>query len=122
VAARNSAEVFGLLEQGRVDAVAFSAAYLEGLRLQSPRPQSYAFMAGTVKTEPVAIVFRLADERLHALANEVIADLMRTGELARLYDKWFVRQVPGLPAPLNLPLPDALRRMFAQPGSELHDL
>lgn len=122
VTGRNAGEVFAMLEQGRVEAVAFSTPYMLALRALAPEPDRFVLRDEVLRTEPVALMFRLDDEKLHALANEVLAALMRSGEMARLYDKWFMQAVPGLPQPVGLPLSPALRRLFSEPGSEMLDL
>jgi len=74
---------------------------------------------GVLRTDPLALMFRLNDENLHALANDVLAGMMKSGEMARLYDKWFTQPVPGLPQPVGVPLSPALRALFNAPGSEV---
>ncbi len=122
VAGRTAGEVFQMLEQGRVEAAAFAEAYLMAWQMRGGEAQRWVLLDGVLRTEPVALMFRLEDERLHALANEVLAALMRSGDAARLYDKWFMQHVPGLPLPVGLPLGPGLQRLFNAPGSELAEL
>ena len=119
VTGRSDGEVFAMLEQGRVESVAFSVPSLLAQRGQSADPTRYVMRDEVLRTEYLALRFRLDDERLHALANEVLATLMRSGEMAQLHDKWFMQPVPGLPLGLGLPLPPALRKLFSEPGSEM---
>ena len=66
-----------------------------------------------------AIMFRLEDEHLRAIADEVIESLARSGELDRLYDKWFVHPIPGLAIPVGIPMSPLQREIFDAPGSEM---
>jgi glutamate/aspartate transport system substrate-binding protein len=116
---RGADESFSMLEAGLVDSIAFAAPTLMAQRARSATPARYLMLDGVLLAEPVALMFRLNDEKLHALANEVLATMMKNGEMARLYDKWFVKPIPGLPQPMGLPLPAALRTLFDAPGSEM---
>jgi glutamate/aspartate transport system substrate-binding protein len=122
VPGRHSAEVFGLLEQGRVDAIAFSTIYLTTYRSQAADPTRYVILDPVLRTEPLGLMVRLEDERLHGLTNEVLAGMMRSGDMARLYERWFVKPLPGLPDGLGLPMSPATQRLFASPGIETQDL
>jgi glutamate/aspartate transport system substrate-binding protein len=119
VFARQSADNFALLSAGRVDAIIMAQPYMLAHRALSGDPARYAVLDYVVKTEPLALLFRMSDEKLHALANEVLAGMMRSGEMQRLYDKWFTQAVPGLPAPIGIPASTATRALFADPGSEV---
>jgi glutamate/aspartate transport system substrate-binding protein len=116
---RGAADTFGLLDSNRVDAVAFPVPFLLAQRALSAEPGRFVLVDGVLVTEPLALMFRLNDEELHALANEVLAGMMRSGEMERLYDKWFNRVIPGLSQPLGLPLPEQMRLWFQAPGSEM---
>jgi glutamate/aspartate transport system substrate-binding protein len=119
---RDAADTFGLLEAGRVDAVALPTPYLLAQRALSANPGQFIAVSGVLRTEPLAIMFRLQDENLHALANEVLSGMMKTGEMARLYDKWFMQPIPRLAQPIGIPLPPALRALFEVPGSEMQGM
>ena len=116
---RHADEVFAMLEAGRVDAVLLNEPYLLTMRAASATPERYVLLEGALRTEPIAMMVRLQDEKLLALINEVVASMMRSGEMERLYNRWFVEPPPGQRVGLNMPLPPALRALFARPGSEM---
>lgn len=115
---RNPADTFALLRNGRVDAVAFSMPYLLAQRALSGEPKRYV-LGPVLRSEAVSLMFRLGDERLHALANEVLDAMMRSGELAQIYERWFTQPIPGLPAALGLPISPATQELFDDPGREM---
>lgn len=118
VPGRNSGEVFDLLEQGRVDAIAFTASYLQAHRVEAPQPERFGYLDGVLQADPVGLMFRADDHALLALANDVLTGLRRSGELARLYDAWFMQTVPGLPLSLGLPPSEALKQLLAETGGQ----
>jgi len=120
--ARQAKDTFALLTSGRVDAVASPTPSLLAQRALSVDPSHYVLVDGVLRTDPIALMFRLQDEELQALANEVIDSMMKTGEMARLYDKWFMQPIPSLPQALGIPIPQKLRELFDAPGSEMKDI
>lgn len=118
---RTGQDVFALLEAGRVDLILLPEPYALALRARAADPARYVLLDGALRAEPVALIVRLNDEKLLAVANEVIDAMMRTGEMERLYRKWFVDPPPGQKDGLGLPPSPKLRAMFANPGSEMMD-
>jgi glutamate/aspartate transport system substrate-binding protein len=47
-----------------------------------------------------------------------IGELMQSGEMAKLYDKWFMQPIPPKNAALNLPLSPMLKGLFQQPNDK----
>ncbi len=119
---RNTTEVFSLLESGRVDAIMLSAPYLLSARETTSKPSRFMLVDGALNVEPIALMVRLNDEKLLQVINEVIDSMMRSGEMERLYKRWYTAPIPGAPNGLQLPLPDALHEMFRNPGSEMLSL
>ena len=54
---------------------------------------------------------RRDDSAMQLLGNTVLADLMRTGEINKIYDKWFTKKIPGKPA-VQLPMSSTLKVAF----------
>ena len=116
---RHVGEVFSMLEAGRVDAILASAPDLVSARLGSANPSRYVLLDDKLNVQPIAMMMRLTDEKLLSFVNEVLATMMRTGEMGRLYDRWFVQPLPGMSVSLDMPAPSALLDMFKNPGSEM---
>ncbi len=41
--------------------------------------------------------------------------LYKSGEINEIYDKWFLRPIPPKNINLNVPMSDALKKVFANP-------
>jgi glutamate/aspartate transport system substrate-binding protein len=52
-------------------------------------------------------MFRKDDPAFKKLADDTIAGLAKSGELAKLYDKWFVQATPPKNTKLGMPASDA---------------
>jgi glutamate/aspartate transport system substrate-binding protein len=97
------------LETGRVDAYATDHVLLYGLISKSKNPQDYEVVGRFLSYDPYGIMVRRDDSAMRLLGNTVLADLMRSGEMQKIYDKWFN---PG-PTKINMPISPALQAAFA---------
>ncbi len=96
------------LETGRVDAYATDHVLNYGLISKSKNPEQYEVVGRFLSYDPYGIMIRRDDSAMRLLGNTVLADLMRSGEMKQIYDKWFN---PG-PTNINMPLSDALKTAF----------
>ncbi len=96
------------LETGRVDAYATDHVLNYGLISKSKNPEQYEVVGRFLSYDPYGIMVRRDDSAIRLLGNTVLSDLMRSGEMKKIYDKWFN---PG-PTNINMPLSDALKAAF----------
>ena len=50
--------------------------------------------------------------------DDALIGMMQSGEVAKIYDKWFVQPIPPKNTALDLPLSDALRELFKSPNDK----
>jgi len=96
------------LETGRVDAYATDHVLLYGLISKSKNPSDYKVVGRFLSYDPYGIMVRRDDSAMRLLGNTVLADLMRSGEMLKIYNKWFN---PG-PTNINMPISDTLKTAF----------
>jgi len=113
---KDHAESFLLLETDRAVAFALDDYLLAGFRARSNNPAAYVFLDQPLRTEPIAIMIRKDDPDFKKAVDDSIRSMMRSGELERIYSKWFTTQIPTLKAPLNMPMTNALREQFRNPN------
>jgi ABC-type amino acid transport substrate-binding protein len=77
------------LEKGDIDAFSADQVVLIGLALKSGQPAKYSILPNTISYEPFALAVRRNDADFRLVADRVISRLYRTGEIRRLYNKWF---------------------------------
>ena len=104
---KDHADSFLLLESGRADAFVMDGQILAGNIANSKAPADFKIVGEVLNVEPIAIMFRKDDPAFKKLADETIAGLAKSGELAKLYDKWFVQAIPPKNIRLGLPASDA---------------
>lgn len=100
---KDHADSFLLLESDRADAFVMDASILIGNIVNSKSPSDYKIVGEPLSLEPIGIMIRKDDPAFKALGNEVIAGLVKSGELAKIYDKWFTSPIPPKNINVNLP-------------------
>ena len=104
---KDHADSFLLLESGRADAFVMDGQILAGNIANSKNPADFKQVGEVLSVEPIAIMFRKDDPAFKKLADETIAGLAKSGELAKIYDKWFVQAIPPKNIKLGMPASDA---------------
>jgi glutamate/aspartate transport system substrate-binding protein len=109
---KDHADSFLLLESGRADAFVMDSQILAGNIANSKNPAEYKIVGEAISVEPIAIMVRKDDAAFKKLADETIAALAKSGELAKLYDKWFVQPIPPKGARLNMVATDTNKQAW----------
>jgi len=110
---KDHADSFLLLESGRADAFVMDGQILAGNIATSKNPADYRIVGEVLSVEPIAIMMRKDDTGLKKLADDTIASLQKTGELAKIYDKWFVQAIPPKNTRVGLPASDNTKTAWA---------
>lgn len=111
-------ESFLILESGRADAFVLDDNLLAGIIANSKTPQAWRIVGEPLGSEPIALLFRKDDPAFKTAVDDAIRGLMKSGELERLYSKWFMEPIPPRQTPLNLPMSAALRQLIANPNDK----
>ena len=117
VSANGHPEAFQMVETGRAVAFVMDDILLAGLAAQSRSPKDYAISAGALSVEPYGIMIRKDDAAFKKVVDKATADLYSSGAIKPIYDKWFLKPVPPKGINLNVPMSDALKKVFAKPTS-----
>ena len=104
---KDHADSFLLLESGRADAFVMDGQILAGNIATSKNPADFKIVGEVLNVEPIAIMIRKDDPGFKKLADETIAGLAKSGELAKLYDKWFTQAIPPKNIKMGMPASDA---------------
>lgn len=99
------------LETDRIDAYATDDVLLYGLISKSKNPSQFDVVGRSLYLNVYAIMLPRNDDDFELLGRTVIANLMRTGEIMPIYEKWFVG-----PETVNMPLNDANRTLYELQG------
>lgn len=121
VLGRDYGEALQLLEDDRAVALALDDVLLFGLRANSRDPATLEVVGETLQVEPYGCMVRKDDPEFKKLVDGTIARLMKSGEFARLYGKWFESPIPPkgvvLGMPMSRQLKDNLKALSDKPAS-----
>lgn len=115
LAAKDHAEAFLMVETGRAAAFVMDDILLYSLVATAKTPGDYVVSAEGLSVEPYGIMLRRDDPSFKALVDRTVSGLMKSGEIEKIYAKWFMSPVPPKNVNLNLPISSALKRTFAKP-------
>jgi len=110
---KDHADSFLLLESGRADAFVMDGQILAGNIATSKAPADYKIVGEVLSVEPIAIMMRKDDAGFKKLADDTVRDLVKTGEMAKIYDKWFVQPIPPKNTRVGLPASEATKAAWA---------
>ncbi len=108
VSVKDHPQAWLAVETGRVDAYATDDVLLYGLASKSKDPSQFQVTGRFLSYDPYGIMIPRHDSTYRLIGNTLLADLMRSGEMHKIYDKWFN---PG-PTNIQMPLSATLRTAF----------
>ena len=115
---KDHSDSFLLLESGRADAFVMDGQILAGLVSKSKDPAGYKIVGPVLSVEPIACMLRKDDPGFKTAVNNSINAMIKSGELAKMYDKWFMQPIPPANTKVGLPLSDATKAAWANPNDK----
>ncbi len=118
VLGKDHADSFLLLESGRADAFVMDGQILAGNIAKSRNPAGFKIVGEVLSVEPIAIMIRKDDPAFKKAVDDSIKGLMKSGEIAKLYDKWFTQPIPPTNTKVGLPATAATKDAWANPNDK----
>ncbi len=107
-----------LLQTGQADAYLLDDALLYGVINESWRPDEWLVTGQAQSFEAYGCMMRHGDNAFKRVIDQAIADLMKSGEVERLYQKWFMSPIPPKGRTLEFPLSSLMKNLFNRPGDQ----
>jgi glutamate/aspartate transport system substrate-binding protein len=115
---KDHADSFLLLESGRADAFVMDGQILAGNISRAKNPAEFKIVGEALSVEPIAIMLRKDDPAFKKAVDDSIVAQIKSGELAKTYDKWFNQPIPPANTKVGLPLSDATKAAWATPNDK----
>lgn len=93
--AKDHGESFLAVESGRAVAFSMDDILLYGLIAKSKSPKDYEVVGDYLSYDPYGMMYRKGDEDMGVVVRRAIAKLMASGDLEKLYNKWFMEKLPS---------------------------
>jgi glutamate/aspartate transport system substrate-binding protein len=113
--AKDHAEAFLMVETGRAVAFGMDDILLASLAASSKAPNDYSITAEALSVEPYGIMLRREDPAFKKAVDDAIGAVMKSGDINRIYAKWFQSPIPPKGVNLNIPMSAQLKAVVANP-------
>ena len=115
---KDHADSFLMLETGRADAFVMDGQILAGNIAKSKSPGDYRIVGEVLSVEPIAIMIRKDDPAFKKAVDGSIVAMIKSGDLAKAYDKWFTQPIPPTNTRVGLPASEATKAAWANPNDK----
>jgi glutamate/aspartate transport system substrate-binding protein len=117
ISANGHSEAFLMVETGRAVAFAMDDILLAGLVANSKSPGDFAIAPEALSVEPYGMMVRKDDPAFKKVVDGAITALFRSGEIERIYNRWFMAPIPPKGILMNVPMSAQLKKVIAGPTS-----
>ena len=115
ISANGHAEAFQMVETGRAVAFVMDDILLYSLVAQSRSPKDYDISKEALSVEPYGIMVRKDDAAFKKVVDAAMVNTYKSGEINKIYDKWFLKPVPPKGINLNVPMSAQFKKVVANP-------
>lgn len=115
---KDHAESFLLLVEDRVSAFVMDDILLAGQIANAKSPADFKILGESLRQEPYSMMLRKDDPQFKALIDKTISGVMKSGEIEKIYAKWFTSPVPPKGVNLNFQQTPPLKDAFRNPNDK----
>jgi glutamate/aspartate transport system substrate-binding protein len=116
VPSKDHAESFLAVETGRAVAFPMDDILLYGLKAGAKNPNDYDVIGEFLSDDPYAIMLRKDDPAFKKLVDDTVSGIYKSGEINKIYSKWFESKIPPKGINLGFPMSDALKAAIKNPN------
>jgi glutamate/aspartate transport system substrate-binding protein len=110
-----------MVEKGEADAFAMDDVLLFGLAAARPNPAALRVTGKFLTTEAIAVMLAHDDLESKKVLDDEMRRLIFGGQMNTLYEKWFMKSIPSVSVPLNMPMSYLLRAFWKFPTDFVPD-
>ena len=115
IPSKDHAESFLSVETGRAVAFPMDDVILYGLRASAKNPGDYDVIGQFLSDDPYGIMMRKDDPAFKKVVDNALIALYKSGEINKIYTKWFESPIPPKNVNMNMPMSDALKELVKNP-------
>lgn len=108
----NNNDAFKALAAGRVAAFPQDDVLLMGMISNLPDKSRYVLSSDYLSVEPYAIMVRKGDSEFLSMIDRTLADIYKSGEINKIYDRWFNT------ASMRVPMSSLLKEVITHPAKD----
>lgn len=115
---KDHSDSFLLLESGRADAFVMDGSILAGNIATAKNPADFKIVGEVLSVEPIAIMIRKDDPLFKRLADDTVNNMIKSGEMNKLWTKWFLSPIPPKNTKVGLALSESTKAAWATPNDK----
>ena len=115
ISANGHPEAFQMVETGRAAAFVMDDILLYSLAAQSRTPKNYEISSVALSVEPYGIMLRKDDPEFKKVVDAAMTRIYKSGEINKIYDKWFRKPIPPKGINLNVPMSAQFKKVVQHP-------
>ena len=115
---KDFAEAMQLVANKRADAFVLDDVLLAGQIANLKNSADFKILDAALSVEPYGAMFRKDDPQFKALVDKTVTNMIKTGELEKLYKTWFESPIPPKNVNLNFKMNNYTKELFANPSDK----
>ena len=116
--AKDHAESMQLVASDRAQAFIMDDILLAGQIANQQNPGAYMILPESLRTEPYSMMLRREDPQFKALVDRAVGNVYKSGEIDKIYAKWFTTAIPPRNINMNFPQTPAIKEAFKSPNDK----
>ncbi|MCP9759151.1 glutamate/aspartate ABC transporter substrate-binding protein [Aquitalea sp. S1-19] len=121
ISAKDHGESFLMLESGRAAAFMMDDALLFGEMAKAKNPANWVVVGTPQSYEVYGCMVRKGDAPFKKVVDDAIKATYASGEINKIYSKWFLQPVPPKNLNLNFPMSGAIKALIKRPTDRAVD-
>ncbi|MDP2241806.1 MAG: transporter substrate-binding domain-containing protein [Burkholderiales bacterium] len=118
IPAKDHAESFLAVDTGRAAGFPMDDILLYSLRASAKNPADFEVVGEFLSDDPYGIMMRKDDPAFKKLVDNTVTGLYKSGEINKIYTKWFQSAIPPKGINLGFPMSDALKALVKNPSDQ----
>jgi glutamate/aspartate transport system substrate-binding protein len=118
ISAKDHGEAFLMTESGRAVAFMMDDALLAGERAKARNAGDWAIVGKPQSFEAYGCMMRKDDPQFKKAVDDALAAVMKSGEIEKIYSKWFMSPIPPKGLNLSFAISDELKALYKSPNDK----
>jgi glutamate/aspartate transport system substrate-binding protein len=115
---KDHSDSFLLLASGQADAFVMDGSILAKNISTSKKPSDFKIVGEVLSVEPIAIMLRKDDAAFKKAVDDSLKGMMKSGAMAQLWDKWFLKPIPPTNTTVGLEVSETTKAAWANPNDK----
>ncbi|HXS51583.1 MAG TPA: amino acid ABC transporter substrate-binding protein [Usitatibacter sp.] len=115
ISANGHPEAFQMVETGRAAAFVMDDILLYSLQASSRNPKEFEISNVSLSLQPYGPMMRKGDDEFKKAVDDAIGQIFKSGEINKIYNKWFEKPIPPKNIDLKVPMSAELKKIIANP-------